>query len=56
MLGALVVAVVGLLVAMIVCVYHPGMARRSPHNWALHSWFTAGGSVDTHIADDLPVG
>lgn len=53
MLGALVVAVVGLLVAMIVFVFIRGWPSFA-HNGL--SWFSAGGSVDNRAADDLPVG
>jgi ABC-type phosphate transport system permease subunit len=48
MLGALVVAVVGLLVAMIVFVFVRGWPSFS-HNGL--SWFTAGGSVDNQLQD-----
>src|SRR4051794_41822915 len=46
MLGALVVAVVGLLVAMIVFVFVRGWPSFQ-HNGL--SWFTAGGSVDNQL-------
>ena len=53
MLGALVVAVVGLLVAMIVFVFVRGWPSFA-HNGL--SWFSAGGQRRQPAADDLPVG
>ena len=53
MLGALVVAVVGLLVAMIVFVFIRGWPSFA-HNGL--SWFTRGGQRRQPAADDLPVG
>src|SRR5436853_2813359 len=46
MLGALVVAVIGLLVAMIVFVFIRGWPSFA-HNGV--SWFTSGGSVDNQL-------